>query len=136
SGIESNPRKETTMKIYMTCLLAAGLWTTAGSFDRCAIAQETDGALANTPAPERSSKLKPNAAAEAVQQLAGSWTIVSGVNQGRSVAADSLQGSRAIFGENTVVVLDAEQNELYKATYKLSGDKPPFKIDMTTELPN
>lgn len=124
------------MKIYMTCLLAAGLWTTAGSFDCCAIAQETDGPAAKTPATERTSKLKPNAAAEAVQQLTGSWTIVSGVNQGRAVAADSLQGSRVLFGENTVVVLDAEQNELYKAAYKLSGDKPPFKIDMTTELPN
>lgn len=120
----------------MLCLLTAGLWAVTGSFEACAVAQETQLPTAQTPKTGSPSKLKPNAAADAVQKLTGSWTIASGVNQGRNIAADQLKGSRVIFGENTIVVLDAEQKELYKAAFKLSGDKSPFKIDMTTELPN
>ena len=119
------------MKKYVTCLLVAGLWTACASFESAAIAQETA-----IPTLKQAAQLKPSAAAQAVQQLKGSWTIVSGVNQGKPIAADSLKGSRVIFGENTIIVLDAEHKELYKAAYKLTGQKPPFQINMTTEVPN
>lgn len=119
------------MKKYVTCLLVAGIWSACASFESVAIAQETA-----VPAPNQSAKLKLGSAAEAVQQLKGSWTIVSGVNQGKPIAADSLKGSRVIFGENTIIVLDAELKELYKTSYKLTGQKPPFQINMTTEVPN
>lgn len=124
------------MRTYVLGLLAAGLWSSCGSFESSARAQETEDAASGKSASVSLSELKPNAAADAVQKLKGSWTIVAGVNQGEAVAADSLKGSRAIFGDDTVVVLDAKENELYKAAYKLSGEKAPFQIDMTTELPD
>lgn len=122
------------MRTYMICLLAAGLGS--GSFQSTARAQETKDGATGKAAFVSPAELKPNAAAEAVQKLKGSWTIVTGVNQGKTVAADSLKGSRVIFGDDTIVVLDAKENELYKSAYKLSGEKAPFQIDMTTELPN
>lgn len=124
------------MRTYVMCLLAAGLWSTCASYESTARAQEPKEAASGKSAIVPSTELKPHAAAEAVQKLKGSWTIVAGVNQGEAVAADSLKGSRVIFGDDTIVVLDAKENELYKAAYKLSGEKAPFQIDMTTELPN
>lgn len=119
------------MRTYVMCLLAAGLWSTGGNFESNALAQETAGA-----APSKSANLEPKSAVDAVQKLKGSWTIVAGVNQGHAVAADSLKGSRVVFGDETIVVFDAELKELYKASYKLSGARSPFQIRMTNELPN
>lgn len=124
------------MRTYVMCLLAAGLWSTGGNCESNALAQETAGAAPSKSATQSSANLEPKSAVDAVQKLKGSWTIVAGVNQGHAVAAESLKGSRVVFGDETIVVFDAELKELYKASYKLSGARSPFQIRMTDELPN
>lgn len=69
------------------------------------------------------------------ERLNGQWKIVAGVIQGKKLGQDHLSGSQVIIKDGIIVVLDPDENEMYKGKYKLDISTSPYQIDMTSDLP-
>lgn len=105
------------MRIVIGCmaLLAGGLFTgSAGRADEPAAGDKHEKIL---------------------KQMSGTWKIVAGSNQGRKLTEEHLDGSRVMIKENTIVVLDPEEKELYKAKFQVDTSTTPYHIDMTSDMP-
>jgi uncharacterized protein (TIGR03067 family) len=72
---------------------------------------------------------KDDATSKDLKKLEGSWTLASGVDDGKKVSAKRLEGARLTFeGENHTVEMGGKT---YKGTHKLDATKKPKTIDIT-----
>jgi uncharacterized protein (TIGR03067 family) len=71
---------------------------------------------------------------EAVEQLLGSYTIVSGERFGEPEQPERIQGTLVYFTRNEIRVTDKDSKELYVATYKVDPTKKPWAITMTSTV--
>lgn len=69
--------------------------------------------------------------------LVGGYTIVRGEKFGTPEPAERVFGTTVRFTADTVTVVDARDQERYKATYQLDTSATPWRIAMTaTAAPN
>ncbi len=89
-------------------------------------------------AKKKSQPEKPEDVEQVRQRLHGDWNLIAGVNQGHKLSPKELEGSHAIINDNTIVVLDTQEKELYKASFELevSMDDKPHRLNMSSDNPN
>lgn len=68
-------------------------------------------------------------------KLDGSYTIVSGEEDGKAIPAERVKGSEVKFAGDTVVGTDKDKKQFFAASFKLNTDTSPWIIDMTSKLP-
>jgi uncharacterized protein (TIGR03067 family) len=68
-------------------------------------------------------------------KLSGTYTIVSGEEEGKAVPNDRLEGSVVVFTETTIMGTDKAKKEFFSATYTLDTAKTPWVINMTSAAP-
>lgn len=73
--------------------------------------------------------------AKADVKLSGTYTIVSGEEEGKAVPNDRLDGSVVVFTETTIMGTDKAKKEFFAATYTLDTGKTPWVINMTSTAP-
>jgi uncharacterized protein (TIGR03067 family) len=75
--------------------------------------------------------------AEDLEKLQGTWTLVSGENEGKPVPPDKIQGSLVVIRKGTMIANDKDNKKLYVMEFKLDPAQRPKAIDMTiTEGPD
>ena len=67
--------------------------------------------------------------------LEGTYTIVSGEEDGKPVPAERIKGSVVKFAGNKIVGHDKDKKEFFAAEFKLDTAKTPWVIDMTSKQP-
>lgn len=73
----------------------------------------------------------------ATDPLVGGYTIVRGEKFGQPEPAERVFGTTVRFTADTVTMVDARDQERYKATYQLDTSATPWRIAMTaTAAPN
>jgi uncharacterized protein (TIGR03067 family) len=72
-------------------------------------------------------------AAEA--KLEGTYTVVSGEENGRAVPADRVKGSAVVFTGDTITGTDKDKKEFFAAKYTLDTGKTPWAIRMRSTAP-
>lgn len=65
------------------------------------------------------------------ENLLGTYTIVSGEDSGKPVAAEEIEGSKIRITPDIIVTTDKEGAEIYVAKFNLKTDSKPWKIAMT-----
>lgn len=68
-------------------------------------------------------------------KLEGSYTVVSGEENGRAVPAEKVKGSIVRFTGDTIVGTDKDKKEFFAAKYTLDTAATPWKIRMTSTAP-
>ncbi len=77
---------------------------------------------------------KDDASDKDLKKLEGSWTLASGIDDGKKLSGKRLEGARLTFKGETHTVEMA--GKTYKGTHKLDAAKKPRTIDITdTEGP-
>jgi uncharacterized protein (TIGR03067 family) len=64
--------------------------------------------------------------------LEGSYRILGGEQDGKSIPAERLKDHRVRITKETIVVVDADQKDIYTAKYRLNVEKKPYGLAMTT----
>ena len=72
--------------------------------------------------------------AEIMKRLIGRWEIDEGVNQGRELEDDQVDGHYVMITAEEIVTYDADQNETYRAKYRLNTKTDPVQIDMVANM--
>jgi uncharacterized protein (TIGR03067 family) len=73
----------------------------------------------------------------AVAELVGEYTVIRGEKFGRPIPRERVYGTSVRFTDDTITVVDAQDQEMYGATYQLDTDQTPWHIVMTaTNAPN
>jgi uncharacterized protein (TIGR03067 family) len=67
--------------------------------------------------------------AKLMDRLEGVWEIEEGKNQGEDLTQEELDG-KVIIADNQIVTYDAEDQEIYRATFTISPDNKPVEITM------
>jgi uncharacterized protein (TIGR03067 family) len=65
------------------------------------------------------------------KKLRGTWTLVSGEDQGKPVPPEKLKGNLVAISDKTIVANDRDNKKLFVMTYKLDPSQKPPAIDMT-----
>ncbi|HEU5119184.1 MAG TPA: hypothetical protein VFT74_21520 [Isosphaeraceae bacterium] len=104
-------REKTMMRTFLSLGLIAGL-TLTGS----ASVQAADDESKGDPVPEN---------------LLGVYQIVSGQDNGQTVAASDLEGIKVRITPGIIATADREGKEMYVVKYNLNTDTRPWKIAMT-----
>jgi uncharacterized protein (TIGR03067 family) len=65
------------------------------------------------------------------KKLRGTWTLVSGEDQGKPIPPEKLKGNRVAISDKTIVASDRDNKKVYVMTYKLDPSQKPHAIDMT-----
>lgn len=86
-------------------------------------------AVAEQPSPTPDAKTQ-----KVLKQLMGRWEIEEGVNQGRELSEDDLEGTVVIVDKQYIRTIDRDQKERYKAIYKIDASKDPIQINMTSAM--
>lgn len=68
-------------------------------------------------------------------KLSGTYTIVSGEENGKAVPKDHIDGSIVVFTETSVIGTDKAKKEFFSATYTVDTSKTPWHIHMTNAGP-
>ncbi len=61
----------------------------------------------------------------------GTYTIVSGEENGKAIPKERIEGSLVIFTDKTVAGTDKDKKEFFSSTYSIDGSKTPWVITMT-----
>jgi uncharacterized protein (TIGR03067 family) len=69
------------------------------------------------------------------ESLEGTYTIVSGKENGKAIPAERIKGSVVKFTGNTVLGTDKDKKEFFSATYTLDTSKTSWVISMTSKQP-
>jgi uncharacterized protein (TIGR03067 family) len=78
----------------------------------------------------------PKAARAEAERLQGTWNFVAMEADGVAAPEDALKGSRAVVQGNTIAVISAAGEVIYKATFRLDVASTPRALDLTyTEGP-
>jgi len=68
-------------------------------------------------------------------KLEGSYTVVSGEENGKAVPAEKVKGSVVRFTSDTILGTDKDKKEFFAAKYTLDTAKTPWTIRMTSTAP-
>ena len=68
-------------------------------------------------------------------KLEGSYTVVSGEENGKAVPADRVKGSAVVFTADTITGTDKDKKEFFAAKYTLDTGKSPWTIRMHSTAP-
>lgn len=71
----------------------------------------------------------------AATPLEGTYTIVSGAENGKAVPADRIKGSIVRFTGDTIVGTDKDKKEFFAAKFTLDTSKKPWVIQMKSTAP-
>jgi uncharacterized protein (TIGR03067 family) len=63
--------------------------------------------------------------------LNGSYTIVSGEENGKPIPKERIDGAIVVFTDKTIVGTDKDKKEFFSATYTIDSSKTPWVITMT-----
>ncbi|EMI19335.1 signal peptide protein [Rhodopirellula maiorica SM1] len=66
------------------------------------------------------------------ERLQGRWQIVSGVNQGRELSKQELDGSTVSVTANLIVTYDRDQQQRFQAVFTVDDSQDPMHITMTS----
>jgi uncharacterized protein (TIGR03067 family) len=64
-------------------------------------------------------------------KLEGTYTIVSGEENGKAVAKERIDGAMIVFTDKTVVGTDKSKTEFFSCTYTVDSTKSPWTITLT-----
>ena len=64
-------------------------------------------------------------------KLNGTYSIVSGEEEGKAIPKERIEGSTIIFTDKTVAGTDKDKKEFFAATYTVDTGKTPWVITMT-----
>jgi uncharacterized protein (TIGR03067 family) len=64
-------------------------------------------------------------------KLEGTYTIVSGEENGKAVAKERVDGAMIVFTDKTVVGTDKSKTEFFSCTYTIDTSKTPWAITLT-----
>jgi uncharacterized protein (TIGR03067 family) len=67
-----------------------------------------------------------------MKRMIGVWEIRDGVNMGRELTAQELDGVTVVIDRDTIITYDKDQKEIYRAVFELNLLEKPVEIDMTT----
>lgn len=70
----------------------------------------------------------------AVQRLQGRWAITAGANQGRELNSAELGDSYMVVTTNSMVVVDRDERERYRAVFTIDEQTDPIEITMRAVL--
>lgn len=68
-------------------------------------------------------------------KLSGTYTIVSGEEEGKPVPTERIEGSTVVFTETSVMGTDKAKKEFFSANYTIDTSKTPWVINMTSAGP-
>ena len=74
-------------------------------------------------------------AKKAEAKLEGSYTVVSGEENGKAVPAEKVKGSVVRFTGDTILGVDKDKKEFFAAKYTLDTARTPWTIRMTSTAP-
>lgn len=63
--------------------------------------------------------------------LNGTYTIVSGEENGKAIPKERIEGALVVFTDKTVVGTDKDKKEFFSSTYTVDSSKTPWVITMT-----
>lgn len=63
--------------------------------------------------------------------LNGSYTIVSGEENGKPIPKERIEGALIVFTDKTVVGTDKDKKQFFSSTYTIDSSKTPWVITMT-----
>ncbi len=72
----------------------------------------------------------PNASVS--RNLQGRWEMVAGVNQGQELSDSEVEGTYLTVTNNTIVTYDRDQQQRYRAIFRIDELKKPMQITMTS----
>jgi len=72
---------------------------------------------------------------KAEAKLEGSYTVVSGEENGKAVPAEKVKGSVVRFTSDTILGTDKDKKEFFSAKYTLDTARTPWTIRMTSTAP-
>jgi uncharacterized protein (TIGR03067 family) len=78
---------------------------------------------------------KPAAEKKAEAKLEGSYTVVSGEENGKAVPAEKVKGSTVRFTGDTITGTDKDRKEFFAAKYTLDTAQTPWVIRMKSTAP-
>lgn len=76
------------------------------------------------------SKKPPLMRVDIIERLQGRWAVVDGVNQGRQLSAEELEGTYVTIKTNVIATYDADKNARFRALFTVDETKKPFRITM------
>ena len=88
--------------------------------------------VAQKPSPDN---VRPAGEKKEAVKLDGTYTIVSGEEDGKAIPAERLKGAVVRITDGKIVGTDKDRKELFAATYKVDTTKKPWKIDMKSMEP-
>jgi uncharacterized protein (TIGR03067 family) len=65
------------------------------------------------------------------EKLVGTWTVVTGEEDGKALPAEKVKGKRVVITKDSITVHE-DNNEKRVMSYKLDANATPKRIDMTT----
>ncbi|GAA5509611.1 TIGR03067 domain-containing protein [Novipirellula caenicola] len=66
------------------------------------------------------------------ERMQGRWKIVEGVNQGRELSKQELDGSTVSVTANLIVTYDRDQQQRFQAVFTVDDSQDPMHITMTS----
>ncbi|WP_372721763.1 TIGR03067 domain-containing protein [Novipirellula sp.] len=66
------------------------------------------------------------------ERMQGRWQIVDGVNQGRELSKQELDGSTVSVTANLIVTYDRDQQQRFQAVFTVDDSQDPMQITMTS----
>ncbi len=65
------------------------------------------------------------------EKLQGRWLVVSGVNQGRELSKQEVEGVYVTVAINSITTYDRNQQQRFRAVFRTDGSQDPIHITMT-----
>ena len=89
-------------------------------------------------APGVAALIDPQKTAQAAQvlKLEGTYSFVRGEKGGQAIPASRLQGHQVVVSADEMIGMDGKKNHVFVTKYKLDPAMKPFRITMTSTLPN
>jgi uncharacterized protein (TIGR03067 family) len=88
--------------------------------------------VAQKPSPDN---VRPADEKKEAVKLDGTYTIVSGEEDGKAIPDERIKGAVVRFTGDAILGTDKDKKEFFSATYKLDSSKTPWVIDMTSKRP-
>jgi uncharacterized protein (TIGR03067 family) len=86
--------------------------------------------------PDNDERQIPLTAEKAKERLQGAWRIIEGVNSGKKLPEEKLEGTSVAIKDDSILVLDGKEEQLHKAKFHLVTAVRPFQIRMQSFLPD
>ena len=70
-------------------------------------------------------------AKEDSRKMLGTWTLIQGEDQGKTIPPDTLKGTLVVISAKTMIANDKDNKKIFVMTYKLDPSQKPAAIDLT-----